>query len=65
MKITAEWTIGEIIRIYPGAEQILACHGLRCLGCPAADGESLLTAAVSHGLSLDGILAELNNLKAD
>ena len=60
MKITSEWTIGEIIRRFPSSAEIFKGYGLNCFGCPSANGETLLTAAISHGLEIEILLVKLN-----
>lgn len=59
-KITAETMIADIIKIRPDAAEILARHGMHCIGCSIAASENLGAAAQSHGADLDQILEDLN-----
>ena len=57
--ITADMTIGEIIRQDPGIAPILLEAGMHCLGCPSAQGESLAEAAMVHGMNIDELMAKI------
>lgn len=58
--ITSDMIVGEILQKYEGARDILAAHGMGCLGCPASQAESLEDACHVHGLNVEEILADLN-----
>lgn len=60
MKITKDMTIGEAIRQYPDAAQILMSFGMGCVACPSAQGETIEEAAMVHGLDLDELMEVLN-----
>ncbi|MBC8590224.1 DUF1858 domain-containing protein [Wansuia hejianensis] len=60
MEITKDMLIGELIRKKPEAIEILMQFGMGCVGCPASQMESLEEAAMVHGLSLDKLMAALN-----
>lgn len=62
-KITAETTIFEAIQLNPKAGEILMSHGMHCLGCALAHGETVGEAAEVHGADLDQMLAELNDME--
>lgn len=55
-KITADMTIGEIIRTTPEVMPILMEAGMHCIGCPSAQGESLAEAAMVHGIDIDELM---------
>lgn len=59
-KITENTTIFEAIRINPKAGDILMQHGMHCLGCALAHGETVGEAADVHGADLQAMLEELN-----
>ena len=40
-EITKDMTIGEIINANPDAVPVLMGAGMHCIGCPAAQGETL------------------------
>ena len=60
-KITENTTIFEAIQINPKAGEILMSHGMHCLGCALAHGETVGEAAEVHGADLEQMLEELNN----
>jgi len=60
MKITKDMTVGEIVRNYEGAAEILMSFGMGCVGCPSAQSESLAEAEMVHGMELDALLDALN-----
>lgn len=53
-------TIGEIVRDYPNAPEILMRFGMMCVGCPSSQDETLMEAAAAHGMDLNALLTELN-----
>lgn len=59
-KITADMTIGEIVRSFPDAVPALLGSGMHCIGCPSAQGESLAEAAMVHGIDINELIAALN-----
>ncbi|MBR5191819.1 MAG: DUF1858 domain-containing protein [Clostridia bacterium] len=62
-KITANTTIFEALQINPKAGDILMSHGMHCLGCALAHGETVGEAAEVHGADLEQMLAELNDIE--
>lgn len=58
--LTADMTIGEILRRYPDAADVLMGIGMHCLGCPTAQMETLAEACGVHGLEADSVLEQLN-----
>ena len=59
-KITENTTIFEALQINPNAGEILMAHGMHCLGCALAHGETVGEAAGVHGADLEAMLKELN-----
>ena len=62
MEITKDMTIGEIIVNKPEVAPILMEAGMHCLGCPAAQGESLEEAAMVHGMDIDSLMERITAL---
>ena len=62
MEITKDMTIGEIIVNKPEVAPILMEAGMHCLGCPAAQGESLEEAAMVHGMDIDALMERISAL---
>ena len=60
-KITENTLIFEALEINPNAAEILMAHGMHCLGCALAHGETVGEAVGVHGVDLENILKELNN----
>lgn len=61
-KITENTTIFDAIQINPKAGEILMAHGMHCLGCALAHGETVGEAANAHGAELASMLEELNKI---
>jgi hybrid cluster-associated redox disulfide protein len=59
--ITKDMTIAEALRAKPAAAKVFMSHGMHCLGCATAAGETIAQAAVVHGIDLDGLLTQLNS----
>ncbi len=62
MAITKESSIDEILENYPEAEEVLIMHGMNCIGCQAAQFETLADAAKAHGLDVNKLVDEMNAL---
>ena len=62
-KITENTTIFEAIQLNPKAGEILMSHGMHCLGCALAHGETVGEAADVHGADLAQMLKELNDFE--
>ena len=60
MKIEKTTKIGEILDVAPEKAEILLDAGMHCLGCPAAQGESLEEACAVHGIDVEELVAKLN-----
>ena len=59
-EITKDMTIGEIISLDPNAAPVLMSAGMHCIGCPAAQGETLEEASMVHGIDVDALVFALN-----
>jgi hydroxylamine reductase len=53
-------TIGELLKIAPEKANILLEAGMHCLGCPAAQGETIEEACDVHGIDVDELISKLN-----
>ncbi len=62
-KITENTLIFDALEINPNAAEILMAHGMHCLGCALAHGETVGEAASVHGADLEQMLDELNDIK--
>ena len=52
--------IVDLLAQYPENAQVLGAAGMGCLGCPAAQAESIAEACEVHGIDVEELLAELN-----
>ena len=64
MKVTADMTIGELIRLDENIVPILMRAGMHCIGCPSAQGESLEEACFVHGIQVDTVINAINEYLA-
>jgi len=61
-KITGDMKIEEIVAKFPQTIGVFFQYGLGCVGCHAASFESLAEGAMMHGIDLDAMLKDLNEL---
>ena len=57
--------IGEIVRNYPEAIDVLMSIGMHCLGCPASQMESLEDACAVHGFDPESVIKAINDKIAE
>ena len=62
-KITKDTLIMEAVELNPNAPEILMSHGMHCLGCALAHGETVGEAAEVHGADLNKMLEDLNKIE--
>ena len=62
--ITKDMNILEAVQNYPVLAEVFRKHGLGCVGCMIAAGETLGEGITAHGLDADAIIAEANELVA-
>ncbi len=60
-KVNGNTLIGEIVRNYPEAVEVLLSIGMHCLGCPASQMESLEEACMVHNIPVDGVVKAIND----
>jgi len=60
MEITKNTKIGELLENAPEKAEILLAAGMHCLGCPAAQAETLEEACAVHGINADELVEKLN-----
>lgn len=61
--ITKDKTISEVLDENPETAEVFMKHGMGCLGCAAASGETIEEAASVHGIDINVLLNELNGAK--
>jgi hybrid cluster-associated redox disulfide protein len=60
MQITKDMTIEDVVQQFPETIQVFSRYGVGCLGCSAAQYDSIGQGAAIHGLDTDQLLLELN-----
>ena len=63
-QVTKKTLIGEALSIDEEIAPILMGIGMRCLGCPASQGESLEEACMVHGVDADELVKKINDFLA-
>ena len=58
--ITKDMTMGQIVSEQPDVIPILMSAGMHCVGCPAAQGETLEEASMVHGIDVEALVFALN-----
>ena len=59
MKITEDTTIGEVLKMAEGMDEVLKAMGMHCSSCPTAQRETLGQAADVHGLDVDDLIEDI------
>jgi hybrid cluster-associated redox disulfide protein len=62
MTITADMTIGEVLKKYPESLKVFLSHGLMCVGCAVARFENIRQGATAHGINVDALIKDLNEV---
>lgn len=62
MKFTKTMSIQEALLAHPKAREVFERHGMPCPDCMAAIVENIEAGAEMHGLDIDALLKELNEL---
>ena len=62
--VTKEMTIKDVLDIDRETAPIMLQYGMHCFGCAFATAESLEMACAAHGVSVDQLVQELNELLA-
>jgi len=58
--VNGKTLIGDIVKQYPDAVDVLLNVGMHCLGCPASQAETLEDACSVHGLETQPVIDALN-----
>lgn len=62
--VTKDMNIMDAVQQYPVAVEVFQRHGLGCVGCMIASGETLGEGIAAHGLDPDMIIDEINQMIA-
>lgn len=60
--VNKDMNIIEAVRAYPVIVNVFRNHGLGCVGCMAAAGETIGEGLSAHGLDVEAIIQEMNDL---
>jgi hybrid cluster-associated redox disulfide protein len=60
MQITKDMTIEDVVQRFPETIQVFSRYGVGCLGCSAAQYDSIGQGAAIHGLDAAQLVQELN-----
>ena len=59
-KITKDMIILEVLQKYPDIFDIFMDHGIHCIGCKAAEFETIEEGLIMHGIDVDKFVELLN-----
>jgi hybrid cluster-associated redox disulfide protein len=62
--ITADMAIGDVLKKYPESLKVFLSHGLMCVGCAVARFENIEQGAMAHGINVDALMKDLNEVVA-
>ncbi len=60
-EVTKNTLIGEALMMDMGIAEVLMASGMHCVGCPAAQGESISEACAVHGMDADELITKIND----
>ena len=60
--ITKDMTIQSILEHHEDIAPILMASGMQCLGCAMAHGETLEQACAVHGIDVDALVQQINDV---
>jgi hybrid cluster-associated redox disulfide protein len=52
----------DALRAHPQARAVFAAHGMGCIGCMGSEAETIENGARMHGIDVQSLLKELNEL---
>ncbi len=58
--ITKDMTILDAVQAHPEIVEVLMKHGFHCIGCHAAQFESIEQGAIVHGIGVEELMKDLN-----
>lgn len=57
--------ITDIVENYPETFEVFLSHGMHCIGCMAAEFESVEEGALAHGIDVEELMQDLNDIISD
>ncbi|MGM9518932.1 MAG: DUF1858 domain-containing protein [Acidaminococcus sp.] len=64
-KVTADSSIIGTVQMHPEIVNIFMQYGLGCIGCMAANFETIGQGAAAHGIDVDALIADINDCIAE
>lgn len=61
-KVTKDMTFAQVMRIHPDVVKVFAKYNLGCIGCMGAQAETLEQGCNAHGLDVNEVVNDLNQL---
>ncbi len=61
-KINKDMTIESVVSAFPESVPVFIAHGLHCVGCHAANWETIEQGAIGHGIDVEGLVNDLQQL---
>ena len=58
--VDGKMLVGEVVKTYPEAVEVLMQAGMHCLGCSASQAEALEDACKVHSLDAGDVIARVN-----
>jgi hybrid cluster-associated redox disulfide protein len=62
MVISDDMPIGEVLKKYPQTMKVFLSHGLMCVGCAIARFENIRQGAQAHGIDVEALIKDLNQV---
>ena len=62
MAITKDMSIIEVVQKYPDTVDVFVNAGMGCLGCAAAHFENIEQGAMAHGIDIEALISNLNEV---
>lgn len=60
--ITKNMSITDVVEKYPKTVEVFIRHGMHCFGCMAARFENVEQGALAHGIDVDKLMEDLNDM---
>ena len=54
--------MAKVLTMHPDAKKVLANIGMACASCSGAKHDSVRQGAINHGLDVEELLSQLNNM---
>ena len=62
MVISKDQSIIDVVQKFPKTIEVFRNYGMGCFGCSAARFENIEQGAAAHGINIDALLTDLNEV---